>query len=224
MPLEAARTVSVNVALLLSAPETPCTVIGKLPNVAVLLAVNVTWLIPAVLKAPNAAVTPLGNPDTDRLTLLLKPFCGVIVTAPAAVEPRGSPRAAPVNDRVKFGAVIVSAMAVVLVRAPETPATVTVYVPAVATLFALNVRTLLLVVLAGLKAAVTPLGRPDTAKLTVAPKPFWPATLIVLLPLLPRGTVRALAEDDRLKLGTTTVSAIAVVLLRLPETPVTVSG
>jgi hypothetical protein len=214
----------VKVALLLSAPETPCAVIGKLPTVAVLLAVNVAWLVPAVLGAPNAAVTPLGNPDADRLTLLLKPFCGMIVTAPAAVDPRGSPRAAPVNDSVKFGAVIVSPMVVELVSAPETPVTVTVYVPAAAALFALNVSPLLLVVLAGLKAAVTPLGMPDTARATLPLNPFWPATLMVLVPLLPRGTVRLLAEDDRVKLGTTTVSAIAVVLLRLPETPVTVSG
>lgn len=218
VPLEATRTVSVSVALLLSAPETPCTVIGKLPRVAVLLAVKVTWL------ALNAAVTPLGNPDADRLTPLLKPFCAVIVTARVAVERRGSPTAAPLNDRVKFGAVMVSPMVVALLSAPERPATFTVYVPAVAALFAWNVSTLLLVVLAGLKAAVIPLGMPDTARPAVPLNPFWPATLIVLLPLPPRGTVRLLAEDDRLKLGTTTVRATAVLLLRFPETPVTVSG
>ena len=126
------------------------------------------------------------------------------MTAPAAVEPRGSPRGAPVNDSVKFGAVMVSPMVVELASPAETPATVTVYVPAAATLFALNVRTLLLVVFAGLKAAVTPLGMPDTERPTLPLNPFWPATLIVLLPLPPRGTVRLPAEDDRLTPGTTT--------------------
>jgi hypothetical protein len=42
-----------------------------------------------------------------------------------------------------------------------------------------------IVAVAGLNAAVTPLGSPLTAKLTVPVKPFCPLTLSVLLPLPP---------------------------------------
>jgi hypothetical protein len=197
---------------------------GKLPAVAVLLAVKVTTLVPAVFGAANEAVTPLGSPDADRLTVLLKPFCGMTVTIPVAVAPRGSPRLAGSSDRVKFGAVMVSPMVVALVSAPEAPFTIAVYVPGVTVLLALKVREVLAVVLDGLKAAVTPLGNPDTAKLTLPLNPFEPATLMVLLPLPVRATVRLMGEEERLKLGTTTVNATVVVPLRLPEAPVMVSG
>jgi len=36
-------------------------------------------LVVAVLLGLNDAVTPLGRPDADKLTLPLKPFCGVTV-------------------------------------------------------------------------------------------------------------------------------------------------
>jgi hypothetical protein len=87
-----------------------------------------------------------------------------------------------------------------------------------------KVTLLVLVVATGLKAAVTPLGNPDTLRFTLPPKPFCPATPMVLLPLPVRATVRLLGEEERLKLGTTTVNAMVVVLLRLPEAPVMVRG
>jgi len=49
------------------------------PEVAALLAASVNVLVLAVLLGLNDAVTPLGRPDADKLTLLLKPFCGVNV-------------------------------------------------------------------------------------------------------------------------------------------------
>jgi hypothetical protein len=86
-----------------------------------------------------------------------------------------------------------------------------------------NVTVLVLVVLAGLKTAVTPLGNPLTAKLTLPLKPFCPLTLIVLVPLPPWRTVRLAADVERLKLGATTDSAMGVELVRFPDVPVTVS-
>jgi len=74
---------------------------------------------------------------------------------------------------------------VVLVRLPEVPVTVTVAVPVVAELLAVSVKVLLLVVLAGLNDAVTPLGSPEADKLTLLVKPFAGATVIVEVPLLP---------------------------------------
>ncbi len=62
---------------------------------------------------------------------------------------------------------------------------VTVTVPVVAVLLAASVSVLVLEVLAGLNAAVTPLGRPDADKLTLPAKPFCEVTVMVLVPLAP---------------------------------------
>ena len=50
------------------------------PVVAVLVAASVKVLVLVVEAGLNDAVTPVGNPEADRLTLLLKPFCAVTVT------------------------------------------------------------------------------------------------------------------------------------------------
>ena len=49
------------------------------PIVATALAVNVNVLVTVAGFVLNEAVTPLGKPDADKLTLPLNPFCGVIV-------------------------------------------------------------------------------------------------------------------------------------------------
>ena len=82
----------------------------------------------------------------------------------------------------------------------------------------------LVVAVVGLNAAVTPVGSPATAKLTVPLKPFWPLTPRALLPLPACGAVRLAGEGARLKLGISTVSAIDALLLSAPEVPVIVSG
>jgi hypothetical protein len=73
----------------------PVTVTVTVPVAAVLTAVSVKVLVLAVLLGLNDTVTPLGKPDADKLTLLLKPFCGVtaMVLVPlvpcAIVKPLG---------------------------------------------------------------------------------------------------------------------------------------
>jgi len=57
------------------------------PVAAVLLAVSVNALVVAVLLGLNEAVTPLGSPDADKLTLPLKPFCGVTVMVLVPLAP-----------------------------------------------------------------------------------------------------------------------------------------
>ena len=57
----------------------------KPPDVPV--TVTVTVPVAAVLLGLNDAVTPLGRPDADRPTLLLKPFCGVTVMVLAPLVP-----------------------------------------------------------------------------------------------------------------------------------------
>jgi hypothetical protein len=86
---------------------------------------------------------------------------------------------------------------VVFVKLPEVPVMVTVNVPVVAVLLAVRVSVLVLVVLLGLNDAVTPLGRPEADKLTLALNPFCGATVIVLVPLAPWATVKLLGDADR---------------------------
>jgi hypothetical protein len=57
------------------------------PEAAELLAFNVNVLVLAVLLGLNDAVTPLGKPDADKLTLPLKPFCGVTVIVLVPLAP-----------------------------------------------------------------------------------------------------------------------------------------
>jgi len=75
------------VAVFVKLPEVPVTVTVTVPVVAVLLAVKVSVLLLAVLVGLNDAVTPLGRPDADKLTLPLKPFCGVTVMVLVPVVP-----------------------------------------------------------------------------------------------------------------------------------------
>ena len=80
-------TVREIVAVFVKLPEVPVTVTVTVPVVAVLLAVKVSVLLLAVLVGLNDAVTPLGRPDADKLTLLLKPFSGVTVMVLAPLVP-----------------------------------------------------------------------------------------------------------------------------------------
>ena len=68
-------------------PDVPVTVTVAVPVVAVLLAVRVNMLVLAVPAGLKDAVTPLGNPVADKLTLLAKPFCGVTVMVLVPLPP-----------------------------------------------------------------------------------------------------------------------------------------
>ena len=73
------RIESVTVAVFVRVLEVPVMVTVKVPMLAALLAVKVSVLVLVVLAGLNDAVTPLGKPEADKLTLALKPFCGVTV-------------------------------------------------------------------------------------------------------------------------------------------------
>jgi hypothetical protein len=77
----------VSVVVLIKLPDMPVTVIEAVPVAAVLVAVSVNVLVFAVLLGLNDAVTPLGTPDADKLTLPVKPFCGVTVIVLAPLAP-----------------------------------------------------------------------------------------------------------------------------------------
>jgi hypothetical protein len=54
-------------------PDVPLTVTVTVPVVAVVLAVSVKVLVLVVLVGLKDAVTPLGRPEADKLTLPVKP-------------------------------------------------------------------------------------------------------------------------------------------------------
>lgn len=95
----------------------------------------------------------------------------------------------------------VSASVVVAVKLPEVPVIVTVADPVVAVLLAVNVSTLVPVVGFVPNVAVTPLGRPDAASVTLPVNPPRSVTVTVLVPLPPCVIVRLLGESDKVKLG-----------------------
>jgi hypothetical protein len=82
-------------------------------------------------------------------------------------------------------AVTVREMVVVALSVPEVPVMVMVEVAAAVVLATVSVRTL--VVVAGLvaNAAVTPVGRPDAARVTLPVKGLTSVTVIVSVPLAP---------------------------------------
>jgi len=173
------------VVVFVKLPDVPVTVTVTVPVVAVLLAVSVKVLVLVVLLGLNDAVTPLGRPDADKLTLLLKPFCGVTVMVLVPVVPCAIVKLFGDAERTKFGGwFTVRESVLVFVKLPDEPVTVIVTVPVVAVLLAVSVSVLLLVVLLGLNDAVTPLGRPEADKLTLLLKPFSGVTAMVLAPFV----------------------------------------
>jgi hypothetical protein len=75
-----AVTVRLIAVVVVKVPEVPVMVTVAVPVVAVLLAVSVNVLEFAglmVLVGLNEGVTPAGKPEADKLTLPVKPFCGV---------------------------------------------------------------------------------------------------------------------------------------------------
>ena len=101
VPVTAAFTVRVSVAMCVSVPLTPVTVIVAAPSVAVLAAVKVRVLVFVVEARLKAAVTPVGNPLALSATEPVNPPDGVTVIVLAPVDPRVT--MALVADKVKFG-------------------------------------------------------------------------------------------------------------------------
>src|SRR5579862_2725289 len=96
---------------------------------------------------------------------------------------------------------MVNSMAVLVVRVSEAPVIVTVYVPAAAEVLAVRVSTLDAAVGFVPNVAVTPVGRPDAARVTLPLNPPRSATLIVLVAPLPAATVSVLGAGESIKSG-----------------------
>jgi hypothetical protein len=208
------------VVVLVRLPEVPVMVTVAAPVVAVLLAVSVNVLVAVAGFVLNDAVTPLGKPDADRLTLPLKPFCGVTVIVLMPLVPCINVRPPGDVESAKFGGAVTLRLTVaVLVRLPEVPVMVTVLVPVVAVPLAVSVNVLVAVAGFGLNDAVTPLGRPDADRFTPPLNPFCGITVMVLVPLPPCVMPTLLGDAERLKLaGTPTVNGIGLLLIILGAT------
>jgi hypothetical protein len=189
--------VRVSVAVFVKLPDVPFTVTVPIPVVAVLVAVSVNVLVAVAGFGLNDAVTPLGKPDADKVTLPPNPFCGVTVIVLVPLVPCVMLRLLGDADRAKFGGgITVRPTVIVLVKVPDVPVIVTVTVPVVAVLRAVSVKALVAVAGFGLNDAVTPLGRPDADKLTLLLKPPWGVTVIVLMPLVPCVMLRLLGDAE----------------------------
>ena len=72
-----AKTVKRKVVAAVWLPEVPVMVTLYCPRVAELLAAKVTVLLPVVGFGEKDAVTPLGRPDAERVTLRANPYDGL---------------------------------------------------------------------------------------------------------------------------------------------------
>ena len=159
-------------------PEVPLMVRLYCPAAAELLAVSVRVLLyPVVGFGKKDAVTPLGSPNAESVTLPENPFRGFTLTkdVPEVPWPRLRLPAESVNDGVPMA----RAKAVVTVTAPDLPVMVTLYCPTATELLAVSVRVLLYPAIVGFdeKDAVTPLGRPEAERVTPPVNPFRGFTL-----------------------------------------------
>ena len=172
-------TVSAIVVVAVRPSSVPVILMVNVPVVAVMLTVNANVLLLIAGFGLSDAVTPLGRPDTERLTGL---FWGAIRIVLAPVSPCVMLTLFGVAVSVSPG-FTVSLSVVVCVRVPEVPVIVRVEVPVAAVALAVAVRVLVEVAGFGLKEAVIPLGSPDTASVTAAANPFSAVIVTLLVPL-----------------------------------------
>lgn len=188
-------TVSEIVVLAVSPTDVPVMVTAAVPFFAVELALNVTMLDDVVGFALNDAVTPFGSPETANETFPENSFSGVTLTV---LVPLPTPclivTAAGAAESVNAGfpVVTVRLSVVLLVNLPDVPMIVNVAVAGEAVALTANVSVLFEVAGLGLNAAVTPLGSPDTFKVTFPLNPPCGIMAIALVPLLPWMMVNAL--------------------------------
>ena len=98
-----ATIVSETLVVCVSVPDTPVIVIVLVPVVAVLLAVKVRTLVPAVGFVPKLAVTPLGRAEFESVTDPVKPPEGVTVMVLLPLLPCVTLKLAGEAESEKFG-------------------------------------------------------------------------------------------------------------------------
>lgn len=219
-------TVSDTVVDPLSAPEVPFTVTVVVPVEAVLLAVSVSTLEPVAGFVAKAAVTPSGRPAAAKVTPPVNPPTPVTEMVLVPLAPWATDTEDGEDESVKPGAaftVIETVVEAESAGALEVPVTVTVVVPVAAVLAAENVTWLEPLVGFVANTAVTPLGRPLAARVTLPLNPFAGVTVMVSATLLPCVTEREAVVGAIVKLGVTlTVRLMMVDAVSAPDFPVMV--
>jgi hypothetical protein len=154
-------------------------------TVAVAMAAEV-FAVSVNLEELNAAVTPAGNPVATRVGVPVNPLRGVTAMVLVADVPCTSVRLAGEAASENAAAPLTVKLRVTEVDAvPMVPVTVIVVVPTTAADVALSVMMLVVAVVAGLKEAVTPVGSPEVARVTLPVKPVLGVTVIVAGALAP---------------------------------------
>jgi hypothetical protein len=149
--------------------------------------VTVAFVVPK-----NTALDPCVLPNEF-------PIPGIIVIELPDTPAAGLTHAICNGAELTAGATV-SETEVVAVADPEVPVIVTVDVPASAVALAVSVRTSLPEVGFVANDAVTPLGNPDAARVTLPVNPFPSTTDIVSVALAPLTTDKVLADEESVKL------------------------
>jgi hypothetical protein len=105
LKLGAALTVRLTATDSVKLPEVPMTVTTELPIAAVDAALNVSVVVPEELVGLKEAVTPLGRPLAEKVTVPVKPFAGTTVIVEVAVAPGATLTLAGFAVKLKFGPV-----------------------------------------------------------------------------------------------------------------------
>ena len=155
---------------------------------------SIVQLFPAASVLPQD-LEPVTCPKSPLVVMVLMfrvvvPVLRRVTALLPEVPPTTSlPHAKDVGVTVTVGPVpipcTVRLSVVVFVSAPEVPVIVTATVPWAAVELAVKVSVLVDVVGFGLNAAVTPLGKPDAARVTLPVNPPSALTVMVLVALVP---------------------------------------
>jgi hypothetical protein len=156
---------------------------------------NVELTPAATAVGVNAAVTPLGRPETDNVTLPAKPLIAATLTGVEADVPAGSATGDGEALKLKAGtALTVRLNGKVAVKLPLVPVRVTVAeddaAAAAAVSFSVAVPPAAIAV--GEKAAVTPAGNPENASVTL---PWNPPVAVTPMPTVTDDPAARARED-----------------------------
>src|SRR6185437_12821010 len=152
-------------------PDVPVIVAEYVPEATVLAAVKVTVLAVLVLAGLKTAVMPAGSPATAKSTAPLNPLASTTVMVLVAVAPAAIVNEPAEAERLKLDAGTSSVTGTELVRLPDVPLIVAVYVPGTTPMVDVNVTVLEPVVLVAAKDALTPAGNPATDRDTAPENP-----------------------------------------------------
>ena len=188
-------------------------------------AVKVKVVLPLELRVAGekAAVTPVGKPLTAKEAAELSAFC-VLETTRDSELLVGSVSELTLVVIASEGTATVSVTVTVCLSDPLVPAIVKVYEPAVALDAAVNLSALtaLPVILAGVKVALTLVGKPETESATAELNPFTGVANTFTEVELPVTTSKLVKDGVTAKLGAAMISETFTVCFRDPLVPVMV--